>query len=46
MMFDLCAMIAMLFALSVACREHMRLNRDLSIHTQPVVVNPNRPYPI
>jgi len=43
MMFDLCAMFVMLFALSVACREHMRLDRELSIHRRTVRVKHNPP---
>ena len=46
MMFDLCAMFGMLFALSVAIREWRLLDEEFSIHTEPVLVNPNRPYPI
>ena len=45
-MFDFCAMFVMLFALLVAIREWRILDEELSIHAEPVVVNPNRPYPI
>jgi len=43
MMFDLCAMFVMLFGLFVACREHARLDRELSIRPQRVRVKHNSP---
>jgi hypothetical protein len=43
MMFDLCAMFVMLFGLFVACREHARLDRELSMHQRTVRVKHNPP---